>query len=389
MHNEMLHAVIFPEEAFLTQNGITDAKLYFRDKVISPFNAEMSSYKRIMQFTLVKTELPRTRLSKLQRFKLSELLELKEIKKTSIEEPNSTEYLAIKSFIERQVDMDILPDHNLEFDISMDSLGKLSLIDFIEKTFGIKFNEEQLMKFPSIRNIAEYIQKHKLFHKTEQESGWAADLKDDSAVILPKSSVFLEPIVRFVRGIFRFVFKIEARGMENIPDGPCFLAPNHESKLDPFLVLSYLEKPILKNTFSYAKKEHMNSWLHRYVARNSNVIVMDLSKDLKESILKMAEVVKKGKKILIFPEGTRTLTGALGEFKKTYAILSTELNIPVVPIAITGAFEAMSSGKKRIKRGEKISIEFLPAVYPEGLKLEELNDLVKQQIVEAKSAKNI
>lgn len=385
MHNEMLHAVIFPDEGFLTQNSITDAKLYFREKVISTFNAEMSSYKRIMQFTLVNTELPRTRLSKLQRFKLAELLEIKETKKTSAEEPNSTEYLAIKSFIERQVDMDILPDHHLEFDISMDSLGKLSLIDFIEKTFGIKFNEEQLMKFPSIRNIAEYIQKHKLFHKTEQESGWATGLKDDSAVILPKSSVFLEPIVRFVRGVFRLVFKIEARGMENIPEGPCFLAPNHESKLDPFLVLSYLDQPILKNTFSYAKKEHMNSWLHRYVARNSNVIVMDLSKDLKESILKMAEVVKQGKKILIFPEGTRTLTGELGEFKKTYAILSTELNIPVVPIAITGAFKAMSSGGKKIKKGEKISIEYLPAVYPEGLKPEELNDLVKQQIVKAKN----
>jgi len=47
---------------------------------------------------------------------------------------------------------------------------------------------------------------------------------------------------------------------------------------------------------------------------------MDLSKDLKGSIQKMAEVVKQNKKILIFPEGTRTTTGEIGEFKKTYAI---------------------------------------------------------------------
>jgi len=180
-------------------------------------------------------------------------------------------------------------------------------------------------------------------------------------------------------------FKFEGKGMENIPEGPCFFAPNHESKLDAFLVLSYLDQPTLKNTFSYAKKDHVNSWARRYLASRSNVIVMDLSKDLKHSIQKMAEVVKQGKKILIFPEGTRTLTGDLGKFHKTYAILSAELHVPVVPVAITGAYAAMSSGAKKIKWGEKITIEFLPAVSPEGMTPEELNEVVRQRIVEAKN----
>jgi len=383
MHNEMLHAVIYPDFNFLSENGIEDFNSYFREQVISPFNAEMSSYKRIMQFTLVKSELPRTRLSKLQRFKLAEMLDQKETKKEASNEPDTSEYRAIKSFIESQVDMDILPDHHLVFDISMDSLSKLSLIDYIEKSFGIKFDEEQLLKFPSIRKIAEHVQSNKLFHKTDQQSSWSGDLKDDSDVILPKASYLLGPIVNSVRGFFRLFFRFEGKGMENIPEGPCFLAPNHESKLDAFLVLSYLDRPTLKNTFSYAKKDHVKSGIRRYLARHSNVIVMDLSKDLKHSIQKMAEVVKQGKKILIFPEGTRTQTGQLGKFKKTYALLSAELNIPVVPVAITGAYEAMSSGAKKIKKGTKITIEFLPAVYPEGMKPEELNDQVKQRIVEA------
>jgi long-chain acyl-CoA synthetase len=380
MHNEMLHAVIQPDFNYLAENEVDDINQYFRDVIITPFNAGMSSYKRIMQFTLVKSELPRTRLSKLQRFKFAELLEQKEVKKQISEEPDSTEYHAIKSFIESQVDMDVLPDHHLVFDISMDSIGKLSLIDFIEKSFGIKFNEEQLLKFPSVRKIAEHIQSNKLFHKTEQQSTWSGDLRDDSDVVLPKASFLLRPIVKSVRGVFSLFFKFEAKGMENIPEGPCFFAPNHQSKLDAFVVLSYLDKPILKNTFSYAKKDHVKGWFRRYLASHTNVIVMDLSKDLKYSIMKMAEVVKQGKKILIFPEGTRTKNGKIGEFKKTYAILSTELKIPVVPVAITGAYSAMSSGEKRIKRGEKVTIQFLPAVYPGELKPEELNDLVKQSI---------
>ena len=384
MHNDMLHAVILPDYTFLTENNVKDINQYFRESIISPFNAEMSSYKRIMQFTLVKSELPRTRLSKLQRFKLAALLEPKENKKETTTEPTTPEYQAIKSFIESQVDMDILPDHHLEFDISMDSLNKLSLIEYIEKNFGIKLNEEQLLKFPSIRKMAEHIQSNKLFHKTDQHTDWAGDLKDDSELILPKSPFILRPAVRIVRGIFRMFFKFEGKGMENIPDGPCFIAPNHESALDAFLVLSYLNKKTLKETFSYAKKEHVKSGIRRYLASHANVIVMDLSKDLKHSILKMAQVVKQGKKILIFPEGTRTKSGKIGDFKKTYTILSTELNIPVVPVVISGAYEAMSSGAKRIKYGEKITVEFLPAVFPENRNPEELNNLIKQQIIKVK-----
>jgi long-chain acyl-CoA synthetase len=384
MHNEMLHALILPDSNYLSSIGVDDFRQYFRENIIGPFNVNMSSYKRIMQFTLVDAELPRTRLAKLQRFKFPELVAIKQEKKAASAEPETSEYLAIKTFIESQVDMDILPEHHLVFDISMDSLGKLSLIDFIEKSFGIKFSEEQLTKFPSVKKIAEHIQNNKLFHKTDQDKSWTGDLKEDSDVILPKTSAFLGPIVHAVRGAFRLSFSFEGKGMENIPEGPCFFAPNHETKLDAFLVLSYLDKNTLKNTFSYAKKEHVNSALRRYMASRSNVIVMDLSKDLKHSIQKMAEVVKQGKKILIFPEGTRTLDGEIGSFKKTYAILSAELNVPVVPVVIKGAYEAMSSGAKKIKWGEHISVEFLPAVYPENHTPEELNELVRQQIVEAK-----
>jgi long-chain acyl-CoA synthetase len=390
IHREMLHAAIVPDYKFLTDNGITDIVGYFRDEVISPFNAELSSYKRIMQFTLVKTDLPRTRLSKLQRFKLEELVEDTEGKKNRSEDPASAEYLAVKSFIESQVDMDISPDDHLVFDIAMDSMGKMSLIDWIEQTFGIKIDEEQLLKFPSIANIAEYIGSNKLFHK-EESSSWSGNLKGSSPVKLPKSSFLLKFIVSSVRGFFSMFFKFKVVGTENIPDGPCFIVPNHQTKLDAFLVLSCLDKKTLKETYSYAKKDHVKSKLRQFAAKRTNVIVMDLTKDLKESIHKMAEVVKLGKKILIFPEGTRTTTGEMSDFKKTYAILSTELNIPILPVAISGAYEAMSSGMKKIKTGSKIIVAFLPPVPPAGKTPEELNSIVRNQIAETadKNSKEI
>jgi long-chain acyl-CoA synthetase len=390
IHKEMLHAAIVPDLKFLTDNAVTDINHYFRDEVISPFNAELSSYKRIMQFTIVKTDLPRTRLSKLQRFKLEELIHDTENKKQASEDPDTAEYMAVKSFIESQVDMDVSPDDHLVFDIAMDSLGKMSLIDFIEQTFGIKIDEEQLLKFPSIGKIAEYIGANKLFHN-EQSGNWSGNLKDDQQVELPKYSFWLKFIVSSVRGFFSLFFKFKVKGIENIPAGACFIAPNHQTKLDAFLVLSCLDKKILKDTYSYAKKDHVKSRVRQFLARRTNIIVMDLSKELKESIQKMAEVVKLGKKILIFPEGTRTTNGNIGDFKKTYAILSSELSIPIVPVAITGAYEAMSSGKKKIKSGSKIVVEFLPPVDPAGMTPDLLNAAVKTKIAEAVAAnsKNI
>ena len=380
MHKEMLHAVILPDYKYLEDNHIDDISQYFRESVLSPFNAEMSSYKRIMQFTLVNTELPRTRLSKLQRFKLEDLINKTESEKPKSKDPDTEEYRAVKSFIESQVDMDVSPEDHLIFDIALDSLGKLSLIDYIDKTFGVKIGEEQLLKFPSIKTISEYVRTHKLFHKQE-DTTWTGDLKADTEVDLPKYSFLLGTIVRSVRSVANVFIKTEVKGLENIPEGACFLTPNHQSKLDAFLVLSYLDKNTLKETYSYAKKDHVKGTIRKYLARRTNIIVMDLARDLKESIHKMAAVVRLGKKILIFPEGTRTETGGIGSFKKTYAILSTELKIPVVPIAISGAFYGDKKDKMRVKR-TKIIVEFLPAISPEGLNPDELNELVKQRIEE-------
>jgi perosamine synthetase len=309
---------------------------------------------------------------------------LNKYEKAGTDEHQTAEFIAVKSFLEDHVDVNILPGHNLISDISLDSLGKLSLINFIEKSFGIDINEEQLAKFPTVRKMAEYIHDNKLFHKKDVKSAWSDDLKDYSDVILPETTFILGFVVNLVRRISNLFFLSEGTGMENIPEGPCFIAPNHESILDPFLVLSYLDKQTLKNTFSYAKKDHAKSWFRRYLASHANVIIMDLSKDLKNSILKMAKVVKQGKKILLFPEGTRTKNGEIGEFKITYAILSTKLNIPIVPVAISGSFSAMLAGAKKIKTKKKISVEFLPAVFPGEMTPEELNDLVKQKILKAK-----
>jgi long-chain acyl-CoA synthetase len=94
----------------------------------------------------------------------------------------------------------------------------------------------------------------------------------------------------------------------------------------------------------------------------------------------MAEVLRRKKNLIIFPEGTRTSDGQLGDFKKTFAILSRELNVPVVPVSINGAYEAMPRGSIFPRPFRKIHVEVLSPVYPENHTYDSLSEKVRMLI---------
>jgi long-chain acyl-CoA synthetase len=182
---------------------------------------------------------------------------------------------------------------------------------------------------------------------------------------LPKSWPTISIIKSAAKAFFKMYFRFKGTGYKNLPDGPCIIAPNHQSFFDGLFVASFLRRKTMKSTYFYAKKKHVNNWFTNFLAKRNNVIVVDLNKGLQESIQKMAEVLRKEKNLIIFPEGTRTKTGKVGEFKKMFAILSKELNVPVVPVAINGAYNALPSGRKIPKLFSRVEVNFLQAIYPQ------------------------
>ena len=91
---------------------------------------------------------------------------------------------------------------------------------------------------------------------------------------------------------------------------------------------------------------------------------MDINDNVKDSIVKLAKVLKDGGRIAIFPEGTRTKDGDVAEFKPTFAILAKEMNAPVIPVRISGAFENIQTGKTLPKFGSHIRVDYLPPMTP-------------------------
>ena len=112
----------------------------------------------------------------------------------------------------------------------------------------------------------------------------------------------------------------------------------------------------------FAKEEHVKGSFMKYLARKHGVVVLRMSK-VKDSVMKLGEVLRDGRSLLIFPEGTRTNDGGLNEFRPTFAIFSMALNIPMLPVCIDGAFEAMPKHQKMPSR-KPIKLTYLPMLYP-------------------------
>jgi len=239
--------------------------------------------------------------------------------------------------------------------------------------------ENNLADYQSVAKLAEYLHNKKTRLNFEGIS-WSHILKEKVHITLPASGFSHNLLKNMFHLVFKMFMRVRAKGLENLPEQACIIAPNHQSILDGFLVASLFKRKFMKNTFVYAKEKHFRGPFLRYLANRNNIILVDVNKDLKLSIQKLAEALKKGKNLLIFPEGTRSLNGKLGEFKQTFAILSQELKVPVIPVMIKGSYNILPSGSRFPKLFRKVQIEFLHAVYPENHSYESLKDMVHQHL---------
>ncbi len=378
-HNDMLHALIGLDYNQMQQMEITDANKYLKDTLFPEYNARQSSYKRIMQFTIIDRELPRTNLGKIQRYKLLQFVNAEAKVVAKEPEPDFEEYKSIRAFIEEQTNRKVFANQHIEYDAALDSLGKIGLIEFIRQSYGIDMTEAELVGFTNIELLARYVSEHKTKLQVETIN-WSLILKERKQFKLPNTSIFQGVIKNVSKALFKLIFKFKGEGAEQIPQGPCIIAPNHQSFFDGLFVASFIKRSVMRKTYFYAKKKHVKNRFLQLMARRNNVIVMDLHNELKESIQNLAEILRRGRNVIIFPEGTRTNDGSIGEFKKTFAILSAELNVPIVPVAISGAYEALPRGKHLPHFFSKINVKFLKPIYPKGYTYDSLCNTVKNSI---------
>jgi long-chain acyl-CoA synthetase len=157
-------------------------------------------------------------------------------------------------------------------------------------------------------------------------------------------------------------FALQVTGLEKLPErGPCLICPNHQSFLDPIVLAGVVPWPLFRDAFSLGTTEIFGAILPKRAARLLKVIPVDPDSALVSAMRAGAYGLRRGKVLVLFPEGERSIDGVPRNFKKGAAILATHLRVPIVPVAIDGFYEAWPRGKKyqgphplRIAFGEPI-----------------------------------
>ncbi|MGE5352074.1 MAG: AMP-binding protein [Acidobacteriota bacterium] len=373
-----LFAVIYPDFALMQQDNVVNIQETIKWNIIDKYNLSTAPYKKIFNFAIVHSELPRTRLGKIKRYSLAQLLQKEKKSLTKAEVPDYQEYRLLEEYLKGVVKKEIFPDEHVELDLGLDSLDKVELQVHLEKTFGISMSNEDLSAHSTVRKLAAYIKEKRT--KIENEvMHWGKVLKEDIDFDVPQSTFMLKFLKVIFKPLFKFYIRLEGEGLDNIPPTPVIIAPNHQSFIDGLLIANFLKNKTLNRTYFFAKEKNIKSSVARFFARNSNILVLNINRDLKLTLQKIAAILKKGNNMVIFPEGARSRDGRVMNFKKSFAIISKELNIPVVPVVIEGAYEKFSIGSKFPKPG-KIKLKFLKPIYPAGMDYDTITSLAQEEI---------
>jgi len=153
----------------------------------------------------------------------------------------------------------------------------------------------------------------------------------------------------FLIFLLKTIWGLKVHGKENIPEqGPFILACNHASFLDVPCLAAALPRRI----HWVARKEFFRIPLLRLLLKLTRSIPVN------GATREASEAVKMGKILGIFPEGTRTWDGKLQEGKKGIAVLSLKTGAPILPVAVTGTFQAYPRTSKFPRKICPISVRF-------------------------------
>ncbi|MCG8484289.1 MAG: 1-acyl-sn-glycerol-3-phosphate acyltransferase [Clostridia bacterium] len=165
--------------------------------------------------------------------------------------------------------------------------------------------------------------------------------------------------------------KLNIKGLENIPSGPVLFVSNHQSNFDIPIYFAALDKQfgfIAKSDLS--KIPLFNKWIA--IIKSVYIDRGDARQSLK-AIQEGIDLLKTGYSLVIFPEGTRSKSSKMSEFKKGSLRLATKSKVPVVPITLNGSYKILEENN----RIQSASVDFIihKPIETKNLSKEEANNL--------------
>jgi 1-acyl-sn-glycerol-3-phosphate acyltransferase len=255
-----------------------------------------------------------------------------------------------------------------------DSVEAVGIIADLEDWSGIALTPDVLEQYPTILLLSNYLQGQlpiTPIAPVEQHN--------------PVGSLPYRWVRSLARQVYRHGFQLQCEGLEHIPqDRPFLLAANHTSHLDAGAVITALGNQVdIVATFAaqdyfFDHRTKVGFW-----QKHLNLLSFDRQGNFLLALHDCQRILAPRQPVLIFPEGTRSPTGQLQPFQAGLGLLALRLQVPVVPVAITGAFQALPKGQSWPRR-HPIKVRFgtpivmTQATLPEQTERERCQALVNQ-----------
>jgi long-chain acyl-CoA synthetase len=351
---------------------------HFRD-----VSSTLPFYKRVKVHHFWDNDLPRTATRKVKRNEVLDTIEVLErsAKATSRvasrdeKDGDATWLINIVAAVSSRPRAEIKLDSRLS-DLGFDSLMYVELATAIENAGGALKSPNTLTEVYDLRELATVVTRHTpaarktASEKRAEEEGAGEDEIHVPAFVRNVGNRGLDALQRI---FYDKVLHTKYEGQVNIPVHTNFIvAPNHTSHLDFGLVKMALgdagrEMVVLAAADYFFDNKYKRAYMDNF----TNLVPIERSGSLRQSLRHARSFLDRGFNALIFPEGTRSLTGEMADFKPVIGYLALACRIGILPIYVHGTHEAMPKGSTLIKSRD------VGARIGRYLAIEELEDLTK------------
>lgn len=390
---EKLCAIIVPDFDYLKANQIANARELIRWE-LDGLGRELPEYQRVRDYIVRAEPLPRTATRKIKRFELKGQIEASgevanQTRDVAQFEFTGTDHAIVNSPVGRAVIAaikkhsndtgEIHPNMHLELDLGLDSLARAEAQVSIEQALGVELEPQSSAAALTVGDVIKLAQAQvpnlsgvKIDHAAS-DNNWHEVLTNASPEA-PEVREYLKH--RTVFAIFSFcllkviafgakiLLRLEVVGVEKLSQmkRPFIVCPNHQSYLDGILVSAAYPYSIFREIFHVGMSELFPTKFLLRMAELIHVVPVDPNKNLLRAMRAGAAGLRAGMILNIYPEGERSFEGKLHPFRKGAAILASEMNVPIVPVALDGLWKVWARGSRKI-RFSKVTIRFGDPVY--------------------------
>ncbi len=327
---------------------------HFRDT-----SSTLPFYKRVKALHFWDGELPRTATRKVKRREVVTAMQTLEqsmraagrVKAEATRDDKQAWLFEVVAAVTGRPRAEITPDTRFN-DLGFDSLMYVELATAIESAGGAIISPDTLNEVQDLRELSNAVTRQQSRKEPERVQAEKRNIEDEE-IYIPSfvKTVGNKGLDALQRVFYEKFLHTKYEGQTNIPVHTNFIvAPNHTSHLDMGLVKLSLGEAG-KDMVALAAADYFfdNKYKRAYMDNFTNTVPMERSGSLRQSLRHARSFLERGYNALVFPEGTRSLSGEMADFKPIIGYLALTCRVGILPIYVYGTYEAMPKGSNLIK----------------------------------------